>query len=139
MATQVSPSVIESLGEIYLQTQIPLEEIQQVIQDLTNRGYLKRIEGKINRYIAVEPFLKGFLFVEKEFQNDIINIENSLINSLDTSVTDLSEKLDQFKGAIPPIYTKISEELRNGLKVHVFFANKYNPFAKAFMDAKDRT
>ncbi len=101
-----------ALGEIYLQTGAPLEEIQQTIQDLTNRGYLKKIEGKINRYIAVEPFLKGFLFVEKEFQNDIIGIENSLINVFDTSYEELVQKMEQFKTSITPIYDKITEELR---------------------------
>ncbi|MBN1327876.1 MAG: hypothetical protein JXA54_00255 [Candidatus Heimdallarchaeota archaeon] len=101
-----------ALGEVYLQTGIPLEEIQQTIHDLTNRGYLKKIEGKINRYIAVEPFLKGLLFVEKEFQNDIIGIENSLINVFDTSYEELVKKMDQFKTSITPIYDKITEELR---------------------------
>ena len=32
-----------SLGEVYLQTGIQLDDLQQVIQDLTNRGYLKKI------------------------------------------------------------------------------------------------
>jgi len=101
-----------SLGEIALQTQLPLEEIQQIIQELTNRGYLKKIEGKINRYIAVEPFLKGFLFVEKEFQNDIINIENSLISSIDNNYSNLVKRMDEFRTAVEPIYNKIVEELR---------------------------
>ncbi len=101
-----------SLGEIALQTQLPLEEIQQIIQELTNRGYLKKIEGKINRYIAVEPFLKGFLFVEKEFQNDIINIENSLISSIDNNYSNLVKQMDEFRVAVEPIYNKIVEELR---------------------------
>ncbi|MEA2070296.1 MAG: helix-turn-helix domain-containing protein [Asgard group archaeon] len=102
-----------SLGEVYLQTGIPFEDLQPIVQELTNRGYLKRIEGKINRYIAVEPFLKGFLFVEKEFQNDIIGIENSLINVFDSSYDELVSKVDEFKEAVKPIFLKISEELRN--------------------------
>jgi len=102
-----------SLGEIYLQTGLPLEDIQTVINDLSGRGYLKKVEGKINRYFAVEPFLKGFLFVEKEFQNDIIGIENSLISVFDESYEKLTVKMDQFKASISPIYAKISEELRN--------------------------
>ena len=101
-----------SLGEMYLQTGINLDEIQQVVQDLSNRGYLKKIEGKINRYIAVEPFLKGFLFVEKEFQNDIIGIENSLISVFDTSYDALTQKMSEFKISIEPIFDKIAEELR---------------------------
>ncbi|MHA1640749.1 MAG: helix-turn-helix domain-containing protein, partial [Candidatus Heimdallarchaeota archaeon] len=101
-----------SLGEIALQTQLPLEEIQQIIQELTNRGYLKKIEGKINRYIAVEPFLKGFLFIEKEFQNDIINIENSLISSIDSNYSNLVKQMDEFRVAVEPIYNRIVEELR---------------------------
>ena len=101
-----------SVGEVYLQTGIPLEDIQTTVNDLSGRGYLKKIEGKINRYIAVEPFLKGFLFVEKEFQNDIIGIENSLINVFDTSYEKLILKMDSFKSSITPIYDKISEELR---------------------------
>ena len=101
-----------SLGEIYLQTGINLDELQQVVQDLTNRGYLKKIEGKINRYIAVEPFLKGFLFVEKEFQNDIIGIENSLISVFDSSYDTLTQKMSEFKISIEPIFAKIAEELR---------------------------
>ena len=101
-----------SLGEVYLQTGIPLEDIQTTVHDLSSRGYLKKIEGKINRYIAVEPFLKGFLFVEKEFQNDIIGIENSLINVFDSSYEKLIKKMDSFKGSITPIYDKISEDLR---------------------------
>jgi sugar-specific transcriptional regulator TrmB len=101
-----------SVGEVYLQTGIPLEDIQTIVNDLSGRGYLKKIEGKINRYIAVEPFLKGFLFVEKEFQNDIIGIENSLINVFDTSYEKLIQKMDSFKSSITPIYDKISEELR---------------------------
>ncbi len=101
-----------SLGEIYLQTGINLDELQQVIQDLTNRGYLKKIEGKINRYIAVEPFLKGFLFVEKEFQNDIIGIENSLISVFDSSYDSLTQKMSEFKISIEPIFARIAEELR---------------------------
>ncbi|MCK5299212.1 MAG: hypothetical protein KAJ76_09915, partial [Candidatus Heimdallarchaeota archaeon] len=101
-----------SLGEMYLQTGIDLDELQQVVQDLTNRGYLKKIEGKINRYIAVEPFLKGFLFVEKEFQNDIIGIENSLINVFDTSYDALTIKMSDFKVSIEPIFARIAEELR---------------------------
>jgi sugar-specific transcriptional regulator TrmB len=101
-----------SLGEMYLQTGIQLDDLQQIVQDLTNRGYFKKIEGKINRYIAVEPFLKGFLFVEKEFQNDIINIENSLINVFDSSHTELVQKMDEFKASITPIYDNIVEELR---------------------------
>ncbi|NHK31776.1 MAG: hypothetical protein FK730_10525 [Asgard group archaeon] len=101
-----------SLGEAYLQTGIQLDDLQQVIQDLTNRGYLKKIEGKINRYIAVEPFLKGFLFVEKEFQNDIINIENSLISVFDSSHVELVQKMEEFKQSITPIYDNIAEELR---------------------------
>ncbi|MCK5158778.1 MAG: hypothetical protein KAR08_06455, partial [Candidatus Heimdallarchaeota archaeon] len=101
-----------SLGEMYLQTGIDLDELQQVVQDLSNRGYLKKIEGKINRYIAVEPFLKGFLFVEKEFQNDIIGIENSLINVFDTSYDALTIKMSDFKVSIEPIFARIAEELR---------------------------
>ncbi|MBK5114530.1 MAG: hypothetical protein KGD59_13515 [Candidatus Heimdallarchaeota archaeon] len=101
-----------SLGEMYLQTGINLDELQQVVQDLTNRGYLKKIEGKINRYIAVEPFLKGFLFVEKEFQNDIIGIENSLISVFDSSYDALTQKMSEFKVSIEPIFAKIAEELR---------------------------
>ncbi len=101
-----------SLGEAYLQTGIQLDDLQQIIQDLTNRGYLKKIEGKINRYIAVEPFLKGFLFVEKEFQNDIINIENSLISVFDSSHNELVLKMDEFRTSITPIYDNIAEELR---------------------------
>jgi sugar-specific transcriptional regulator TrmB len=101
-----------SLGEMYLQTGINLDELQQVVQDLTNRGYLKKIEGKINRYIAVEPFLKGFLFVEKEFQNDIIGIENSLISVFDSSYDTLTQKMSEFKVSIEPIFAKIAEELR---------------------------
>lgn len=101
-----------SLGEMYLQTGIDLDELQQVVQDLSNRGYLKKIEGKINRYIAVEPFLKGFLFVEKEFQNDIIGIENSLISVFDTSYDALTQKMSEFKISIEPIFDRIAEELR---------------------------
>ncbi|MHA1220198.1 MAG: helix-turn-helix domain-containing protein, partial [Candidatus Heimdallarchaeota archaeon] len=101
-----------SLGEIYLQTGIALEDIQNAVQDLTNRGYLKKIEGRINRYIAVEPFLKGLLFVEKEFQNDIIGIENSLINVFDSSYDQLVQRMDKFRASITPIYDKITEELR---------------------------
>jgi len=101
-----------SLGEMYLQTGIDLDELQQVVQDLSNRGYLKKIEGKINRYIAVEPFLKGFLFVEKEFQNDIIGIENSLISVFDTSYDALTQKMADFKVSIEPIFDRIAEELR---------------------------
>ncbi|MHA1441229.1 MAG: helix-turn-helix domain-containing protein [Candidatus Heimdallarchaeota archaeon] len=101
-----------SVGEVYLQTGIPLEDIQTTVNDLSSRGYLKKIEGKINRYIAVEPFLKGFLFVEKEFQNDIIGIENSLINVFDSSYEKLILKMDSFKSSITPIYDKISDELR---------------------------
>ncbi len=101
-----------SLGEMYLQTGISLEDLQTVVDELSDRGYLKKITGKINRYIAVEPFLKGFLFVEKEFQNDIIGIENSLINSFDSSYDKLSLSMDSFVGSISPIYDKIVEELR---------------------------
>jgi len=101
-----------SLGEMYLQTGKPFEELQTTVDELTDRGYLKQITGKINRYIAVEPFLKGFLFVEKEFQNDIIGIENSLINSFDTSYDKLNLSMGNFIGSISPIYDKIVEELR---------------------------
>lgn len=101
-----------SLGEMYLQTGVSFEELQTVVDELSDRGYLKKIAGKINRYIAVEPFLKGFLFVEKEFQNDIIGIENSLINSFDSSYDKLSLSMDNFVGSISPIYDKIVEELR---------------------------
>ncbi len=101
-----------SLGEMYLQTGISFEDLQNVVDELSDRGYLKKIAGKINRYIAVEPFLKGFLFVEKEFQNDIIGIENSLINSFDTSYDKLNLSMDNFIGSISPIYDKIVEELR---------------------------
>jgi sugar-specific transcriptional regulator TrmB/F0F1-type ATP synthase membrane subunit b/b' len=102
-----------SLGEISLQTGMPLEELQPIVDELHTRGYLKRIEGKVNRYIAVEPFLKGFLFVEKEFQNDIISIENSLLNVFDTNYEELSLKMEEFKKAIPPIFDKVAEEIRN--------------------------
>ncbi len=101
-----------SLGEMYLQTGIQLDELQEIVQDLSNRGYLKKIEGKINRYIAVEPFLKGFLFVEKEFQNDIIGIENSLINVFDQSYDTLTQHMSEFKSSITPIFDKVAEELR---------------------------
>ncbi|HUU79016.1 MAG TPA: helix-turn-helix domain-containing protein [candidate division Zixibacteria bacterium] len=101
-----------SLGEMYLQTGLPFEDLQAVVDELHGRGYLKKIEGKINRYIAVEPFLKGFLFVEKEFQNDIIGIENSLINVFDTNYEKLAKKVDEFKESISPIYDKIADELR---------------------------
>ena len=101
-----------SLGEMYLQTGIPFEDLQSTVDELAGRGYLKKITGKINRYIAVEPFLKGFLFVEKEFQNDIIGIENSLINSFDTSYDKLTLSMDNFKNSISPIYVKVVEELR---------------------------
>ena len=101
-----------SLGEMYLQTGIPFEDLQAIVDELHGRGYLKKIEGKINRYIAVEPFLKGFLFVEKEFQNDIIGIENSMINVFDASYEKLTKKVDEFTSSITPIYDKISEELR---------------------------
>ncbi len=101
-----------SLGEMYLQTGIQLDELQEIVQELSNRGYLKKIEGKINRYIAVEPFLKGFLFVEKEFQNDIIGIENSLINVFDQSYDTLAQRMTEFKSSITPIFDKVAEELR---------------------------
>jgi sugar-specific transcriptional regulator TrmB/gas vesicle protein len=102
-----------SLGEIYLQTEIPFEELQPIVAELTGRGYLKKIKGKINRYIAVEPFLKGFLFVEKDFQNDIIGIENSLINAFEQSNDTFARKMDEFLKSIPPIFNKVTEELRN--------------------------
>lgn len=101
-----------SLGEMYLQTGVPFEDLQTTVDDLADRGYLKKLTGKINRYIAVEPFLKGFLFVEKEFQNDIIGIENSLINSFDTSYDKLTLSMDNFQKSISPIYDKVVEELR---------------------------
>ncbi|MFW9923444.1 MAG: helix-turn-helix domain-containing protein [Candidatus Thorarchaeota archaeon] len=101
-----------SLGEIYLQTGIPFEDLQTIVDELHGRGYFKKIEGKINRYLAVEPFLKGFLFVEKEFQNDIIGIENSLINVFDTSYMKLTNQMEQFKDSISPIYDRISDELK---------------------------
>lgn len=102
-----------SLGEISLQTQIPLEELLPIMQELVTRGYLKKVEGKINRYIALEPFLKGFLFVEKEFQNDMIGIENSLINCFEGSYEGLDRRVEEFKEKVPPIFDEITEELRN--------------------------
>ncbi|HUU78906.1 MAG TPA: helix-turn-helix domain-containing protein [candidate division Zixibacteria bacterium] len=66
-----------TIGEINLAIKMELPEIYIQMKQLEEIGYVKKIPGKVPRYIAMEPFLKDYTQLTSEMKLGLIKIKDN--------------------------------------------------------------
>ncbi|MHA2329928.1 MAG: helix-turn-helix domain-containing protein, partial [Candidatus Hodarchaeales archaeon] len=121
-----------TLGQISLISGIDFLKTQDALQVLIGSKLVKRIPGKVGRYIAQEPFLKAFYLaydpitlvnIRKEsastFKNQIENIKNTFTDIPQEIKIQAEELQDEFSQDFEPVksnFNGISSEFRQIIK-----------------------
>ncbi|UJG42362.1 MAG: hypothetical protein K9W46_08090 [Candidatus Heimdallarchaeum endolithica] len=85
-----------TIGEIMVITQLDALSTVQSVKNLEEIGFLKKIKGLTPQYLAVFPFLKQYITVER----DTLYAIEGIINSLKKDATSYQEKRKQFGGKL---------------------------------------
>ncbi len=87
-----------TLGQVSQVTGIDIFETQEVISQLENLDYVKKLPGILSRYIPMEPFLKAFVDIDKGFQIDMAELKSALtrdVENFGTNIDKTSKQLAQ--------------------------------------------
>ncbi len=121
-----------TLGQISLLSGLDYLKIQDALQVLIGSNLVRRIPGKVGRYIALEPFLKSFSLaydpitlvnIRKESAN-ILKIQETQINDhfskaillFQESTSSLGEDFIQSLEPVKYNFTELTNNLRNVVK-----------------------
>ncbi|UJG39703.1 MAG: hypothetical protein K9W45_07485 [Candidatus Heimdallarchaeum aukensis] len=85
-----------TIGEIMVITQLDALSTVQSVRNLEEIGFLKKIQGLTPQYLAVFPFLKQYITVER----DTLYAIEGIINSLKNDAASYKEKRKQFGGKL---------------------------------------
>ena len=119
-----------TLGQLSLVSGLDFIQTQEALNVLIGSNLVKRIPGKIGRYIALQPFLKAFLLaydpitlynVRKDSKKSLQNASEKLQRKIDET----NEKfqihsnglVDDFSGSLKPIAENFSEIFANQQKI----------------------
>ena len=88
-----------TIGEINLAIKMELPEIYIQIKQLEEIGYIKKIPGKVPRYIAMEPFLKDYTQLTSEVKLGLIKIKDNFqanVEEFNTKIKTVVPQLSDF-------------------------------------------
>ena len=88
-----------TIGEINLAIKMELPEIYVQIKQLEEIGYVKKLPGKVPRYIAMEPFLKDYAQLSSEVKLGLLSIKDNFhtqINEFNTKIKTVVPQLSDF-------------------------------------------
>lgn len=132
-----------TISEVYLFIEMRAEEdeelealeyetVAQITNSLVEKGFLKQIDGIIDRYIVLEPYFELFTNQSEEFRNEIGKIKDNVL-------TDQSNRFEKLEA----IQDSSIEEINNAVdtQVDTFFqdADSQNSKKKQIIDeARER-
>ena len=123
-----------TIGEINLAIKMELPEIYIQMKQLEEIGYVKKIPGKVPRYIAMEPFLKDYTQLTSEMKLGLIKIKDNFQAQVDefntkikTVVPQLSDfcerekntKLNEISKKLDRLETNLNQMVDNNLTFEV--------------------
>ncbi|NHJ03980.1 MAG: hypothetical protein EAX90_04100 [Candidatus Heimdallarchaeota archaeon] len=88
-----------TIGEINLAIKMELPEIYIQMKQLEEIGYVKKIPGKVPRYIAMEPFLKDYTQLTSEMKLGLIKIKDNFqvqVDEFNTKIKTVVPQLSDF-------------------------------------------
>lgn len=88
-----------TIGEINLAIKMELPEIYIQIKQLEEISYIKKLPGKVPRYIAMEPFLKDYSQLSSEVKLGLLSIKDnfhSQANEFNTKIQTVVPQLADF-------------------------------------------
>jgi hypothetical protein len=92
----------------FAEGEIDYPKVEQITNMLVEKGFLKKIEGIIDRYIPLEPYFELFTNVSEVFRNEIANIK-------DNSLTDQSNRFEKLEA----IQNNSIKEVENAVKAQI--------------------
>jgi hypothetical protein len=132
-----------TISEVYLFIEMRAEEdeelealeyetVAQITNSLVEKGFLKQIDGIVDRYIVLEPYFELFTNQSEEFRNEIGKIKDNVL-------TDQSNRFEKLEA----IQDSSIEEINNAVdtQVDTFFqdADSQNSKKKQIIDeARER-
>ena len=104
---------------------IEVEKVEEITNKLVENGFLKKVEGIVDRYIPLEPFFELFTKESEQFRNEIAKIK-------DNTLADQSGRFEKLEA----IQEKSISEVENAVSTQIsaFFKDSDNKNK----DKKDR-
>ena len=78
-----------TIGQISQITGLNIFETSELLPNLENLEYVKKLPGILNRYIPMEPFLRAFVDIDKRFQIDMAQLKDALNKNVDEFITNI--------------------------------------------------
>ena len=113
-----------SLGEEYEEK---YEQVQEITEKLIEKGFLKKIEGIVDRYIPLEPFFELFTNQSENFRDEIATTKDKLL-------TDQNERFEKLESIQNDSIQKVQSAVDNQIKAFFEDSDAKNSDKKAVID-----
>ena len=85
-----------AIGQVSLITGFDLLKVSKVVEDLINLGFLKKVEGLIPRYIALQSQLLSTVEFDRNFRYEMLNLRFQIEKDLEGALQDTLSSLKEF-------------------------------------------
>jgi hypothetical protein len=114
-----------TISQIYFlisqELNIKLDAVEQIIYKLEDLGFLRKIEGNIDRWVCIEPYLGSFIDHTEDFINRIQKFKDDMLSTQSKQF----EILSNIKDIKSKNITDIIEEIKDILAdFTLFFLNE---------------
>ncbi|MHA1148696.1 MAG: helix-turn-helix domain-containing protein [Promethearchaeota archaeon] len=102
-------------------------KIEEITNKLVEKGFLKKVEGIIDRYIPLEPFFELFVNESEDFRNEIAKIKDAVL-------ADQSERFDKLEQIQDKSINEVETAVDNQVKAFFEDSDAKNKSKKERID-----